>query len=124
VPYVGLVAGQARGREVLASLEVGDDLRSRVRTPAGLDIGARTAHEVALSILAEIVALRPRTPLGTERFRAEGPPAGVAGVDPVCGMTVAGGADALRFDHEGDVVWFCGRGCLQAFAADPAAYAR
>jgi xanthine dehydrogenase accessory factor len=39
---------------------VEEELRARVRTPAGLDLGARTPEEVALSILAEIVAGRPR----------------------------------------------------------------
>jgi xanthine dehydrogenase accessory factor len=58
VPYVGLVASRQRGEAVLAALDVDAGARGRVRTPAGLDIGARTPEEVALSILAEIVATR------------------------------------------------------------------
>jgi xanthine dehydrogenase accessory factor len=58
VPYVGLVASRRRGQAVLAGLEASDDERARVRTPAGLDIGARTPEEIALSILAEIVFTR------------------------------------------------------------------
>ena len=62
VSYVGLVASRTRGQAVVAELEVSDDDRARVRTPAGLDIGARTPPEIALSILAEIVASRrPQT---------------------------------------------------------------
>jgi xanthine dehydrogenase accessory factor len=60
VPYVGLVASRKRGQAVVASLEVSDDDRARVHTPAGLDIGARTPEEIALSILAEIVATRTK----------------------------------------------------------------
>lgn len=55
VPYVGLVASRARGAAVRESLAVDT---SRLRSPAGLDIGARTPEHVALSILAEIVAVR------------------------------------------------------------------
>jgi xanthine dehydrogenase accessory factor len=62
VPYVGLVASHRRGVAVLDELRargaVSDADVERVRTPAGLDIGARTAEEIALSIVAEIVALR------------------------------------------------------------------
>ena len=58
VSYVGLVASRRRGEAVVAELEVSDDDRARVHTPAGLDIGARTPEEIALSILAEIVASR------------------------------------------------------------------
>jgi xanthine dehydrogenase accessory factor len=58
VPYVGLVASRKRGKAVVESLEVSDDDRARVHTPAGLDIGARTPEEIALSILAEIVSTR------------------------------------------------------------------
>jgi xanthine dehydrogenase accessory factor len=62
VPYVGLVASRKRGDAVVAELEVSDDDKARVHTPAGLDIGARTPEEIALSILAEVVASRrPQT---------------------------------------------------------------
>jgi xanthine dehydrogenase accessory factor len=58
VSYVGLVASRKRGQAVVAELEVSDDDKARVHTPAGLDIGARTPEEIALSILAEIVSTR------------------------------------------------------------------
>ena len=62
VPYVGLVASRARGAAVVAALNLESTEAARIRTPAGLDIGAATPEEVALAILAEIVASRPRSP--------------------------------------------------------------
>lgn len=123
VPYVGLVASRKRGEAVIATLSAAPEERARVRSPAGLDIGARTAEEVALSILAEIVAARPR-PTGRSVAQAEGAgsPSDTA-LDPVCGMTVAAVESSLHLDHEGTRWWFCGSGCLRAFADDPAAYA-
>lgn len=56
VGYVGLVASRVRGAAVLDGLGLTDAERNRVHTPAGLPIGARTPAEVALSIIAEIVA--------------------------------------------------------------------
>jgi xanthine dehydrogenase accessory factor len=59
--YVGLVASRRRGAAVLAGLRaagVAEDALARVRTPAGVDIGARTHAEIALAILAELVAVR------------------------------------------------------------------
>jgi len=58
VPYVALVASRTRGESVRASLDVPEELRERVRVPAGLDIGARTPVEVAVSILAQLIAER------------------------------------------------------------------
>jgi xanthine dehydrogenase accessory factor len=58
VGYVALVASRRRGAAVLAGLGVPGEQRARVRTPAGLDIGARSPQEVALSVLAEFVATR------------------------------------------------------------------
>ena len=129
VPYVGLVASRKRGEAVVAGLDLDDAQRAAVHTPAGLDIGARTPREVALSILAEIVALRPR-PSGDQVSQepAGPPPDQVASgrpalaADPVCGMAVVADDAALHLDHDGARYWFCGSGCLRAFAADPSAY--
>ncbi len=120
-PYVGLVASRKRGGAVVTSLDICGSMKTRVRTPAGLDIGARTAPEIALSILAEIVASRPR-PSG--RSVSDGGPvsASATGVDPVCQMTVAAMESSLHLDHDGSRYWFCGSGCLRAFANDPTAY--
>jgi xanthine dehydrogenase accessory factor len=49
---------QAARRERLAAAGLGDDELARLSGPIGLDIGARTALETALSILAEVVAVR------------------------------------------------------------------
>jgi xanthine dehydrogenase accessory factor len=125
VPYVGLVASRRRGGAVLAGLDVPDELRDRVRTPAGLDLGARTAAEVALSVLAEMVQQRaaPR-PVDAEPAPALLPLVELAetAVDPVCGMSVAAVPASLRLEHEGRTWYFCGPGCRQAFADDPARY--
>jgi xanthine dehydrogenase accessory factor len=124
VPYVGLVASRRRGRGVVDSLPLPDELKRQIHTPAGLDIGARRPEEVALSILAEIVALRPRArpPDETSRPLASAPATGEWAVDPVCGMSVRTGPDALRVSYHGAAIWFCGPGCRDAFAADPASY--
>jgi xanthine dehydrogenase accessory factor len=55
VPLIALVASRTRSTAVLNSLNLTDEERSRVRPHAGLDIGARTHKEIALSVLAEIV---------------------------------------------------------------------
>jgi xanthine dehydrogenase accessory factor len=62
VPYIGLVASRARGEGVVTGLGLEAAETTRIHTPAGLDIGAGTPEEVALAILAEVVASRPRLP--------------------------------------------------------------
>lgn len=121
VPYVGLVASRKRGEAVLLSLDVDAADRTRVHTPAGLDIGARTPEEVALSILAEVVSER-RRPSGRPIALEVEPVGPATAVDLVCGMSVAMVDSSLHLDHEGTRYWFCGSGCLRAFAADPASY--
>jgi xanthine dehydrogenase accessory factor len=117
VPYVGLVASRRRGSAVRESLDVPEELRAQLHTPAGLDIGARTPNEIALSIFAEVIA----------ESRASGPSAAPAGpsvaIDPVCGMEVASGEGAITLEHEGRQVFFCCSGCRDAFEADPAGHA-
>ncbi|MET0765037.1 MAG: XdhC family protein [Blastococcus sp.] len=117
VPYVGLIASRIRGASVLAALDVSDQQRARVHSPAGLDIGGRTAAEIALSVLAQLVAER-RT-----AERAAVRPAPVSAVDPVCGMTVAAVDSSPHASIDGVTTWFCCEDCRTAFLADPARYA-
>jgi P-type Cu+ transporter len=42
--------------------------------------------------------------------------------DPVCGMEVDPAAAAGSTVHEGTTYYFCSKGCLKAFQADPSAY--
>jgi xanthine dehydrogenase accessory factor len=116
LPYVGLVASRVRGSAVVAELHaegLAAERLARLETPAGLDLGARTPEEIALSILARIVAVRrgeqtlsvrvvaPATVLATE----------ATAIDPVCGMAVAAVAQTPHVDHEGRRVYFCCDGC-------------
>jgi xanthine dehydrogenase accessory factor len=61
VGYLGMLGSKKRGaavRELLRDEGFSDEELSRIRTPIGLDIGGKSSPEVALSILAEIVAIR------------------------------------------------------------------
>jgi len=67
--YVGVLGSRKRGRallDFLAESGVDEDALDRVRVPVGLDLGAESAPEIAVSIVAEILAVlrdRPATPL-------------------------------------------------------------
>ena len=59
--FIGLVGSRrhtGHHLEALRAKGVAEDVISRIQTPVGLDIGARTPEEIALSILAGLVALR------------------------------------------------------------------
>ncbi|HUF14223.1 MAG TPA: XdhC family protein [Longimicrobiales bacterium] len=59
--YIGLLGSRRRGeavRGLLGERGVPADALARVRVPAGLDVGAEAPAEIALAILAEIMALR------------------------------------------------------------------
>lgn len=65
---VALLANRKRAREVLNSLRmrgISEEKLKAVRAPAGIEIGAETPEEIALSILAEIIFCRGKMqPLG------------------------------------------------------------
>ena len=66
--YVGLIGSKRRTSIVIERLReagVPDDQLKKIHAPIGLDIGAITPEEVALAILAEIVAQRRGAPGGS-----------------------------------------------------------
>ena len=82
--YVGLLGSRKRGQAILDFLAedgVSRESLARVHTPIGLDIGAQTAAEIALSIVAEACAAKARRPGAPLRDRdaGAGASAGAAG---------------------------------------------
>jgi len=61
VPYIGMIGSRAKCQIVLDHLRAdgyGDDVLARVYAPIGLDLGGPTPGEIAVAILAEIIAVR------------------------------------------------------------------
>lgn len=112
VQFIGLVASRTRGAAVLDELDLTAEERARIHSPIGVEIGARTAEEIALSILASVVrAVRVdgvRAPASSEPTVTERP---ATAIDPVCGMTVTVVADTPHLHHDGTDHWFCNPGC-------------
>jgi xanthine/CO dehydrogenase XdhC/CoxF family maturation factor len=52
--YIGILGPHKRAGKLFAELSLTEEQRRRVYAPAGLDIGAATPEEIALSILAEV----------------------------------------------------------------------
>jgi xanthine dehydrogenase accessory factor len=121
VGYVALVASPRRGAAVRAELGVPAELAGQLHTPAGLDIGARTPTEIAISILAEMIACQHADPV-LSRAEASAPAPAVVAVatDPVCGMQVAITDAAPRLEVAGNRLYFCCDGCRDRYAADHA----
>ncbi len=127
VPYVGLIASDKRGAAVVASLNVDDELRQRVHTPAGIKLGGTSPAEIALGVLAELVQVRAGArAVQEEKDAAAGrdlPEEPRTAIDPVCHMTVVAAEPTLHVEHDGRTVWFCAPGCRTRFLKEPERYA-
>jgi xanthine dehydrogenase accessory factor len=121
--YVGIVASRQRAdklRDLIVSRGVAPETLARVHGPAGFDLGPSTQQEIALAILAEMIAERHKVEAARpEEFCEPQRPPGQA-IDPVCGMTVAMIEGAITVTYESNSYYFCGAGCRRAFEADPA----
>ena len=126
VPYVGLVASPKRGAGVIAELRadgVSEEQLDLIDVPAGIDIGGRTPAEIALSIVAQIVAVRrgKRVAASGDAYAsstlapsADAPP---SAIDPICGMTVAAVPGTLSIQLDSETIYFCCEGCAATFQA-------
>ncbi|CAN5427761.1 XdhC family protein [soil metagenome] len=117
VGYIGLVASRIRGSCLLDGLGLSVEERARVHTPVGLPIGAKTPAEIAVSVVAEVIAAIRLDGLEV-RARAAGVPE--QAIDPVCGMSVVVVPGAEHLHLAGTDYWFCGAGCRASFAATQA----
>ena len=118
--YIGLVAAEKRASALLELLRdegLDDEQLARLHAPAGLDLGPVDNAEIAVAVLADLVARRAA---GQMQAAGTAPPR--EAVDPVCGMTVFVDRAKYHTVHGGADYWFSAPGCLHAFETDPGAY--
>jgi xanthine dehydrogenase accessory factor len=115
--YVGLVASAKRAAAVTAELRgrgLDEASLAQIHSPAGLDLGPSTQKEIAVAILAELVAwLHTRSSSPAEMVEEA--------IDPICGMTVAVVAAKDMVVRDGITYYFCGPHCRQRFEMEPVA---
>ncbi len=122
--YLGVVASRKRFaqlRETLIARGIAAETLERIKSPAGLDLGARLPEEVALSILAEVVQLQ-RLRADTSVPAAEPAPPEVEALDPVCGMSVTVATARHLTEQAGRTFYFCNARCREKFLAAPERY--
>jgi xanthine dehydrogenase accessory factor len=114
--YVGLVASAKRALAVTAELRdrgIDEESLARIRSPAGLDLGPSSQEEIAVAILAELVAWRHTRVTSPAELVEEA-------IDPICGMTVAVAAAKETAVRDGITYYFCSAHCRKRFEAETA----
>ena len=123
--YVGLVASPRRGRAVidyLRSKGVPSEALDSVKYPAGLDIGAETPEEIALSVLTEVVQ-RMRADWKGISLEPAPQVTEVQSIDPICNMTVNVDESRYHSTYNGTTFHFCCPACKEKFEQAPHSYA-
>ncbi len=136
--FVGFVASAKKAadlKDTLAKAGMPEEVINRLRSPAGLDINAKLASEVAISILAEIIddfrnagvkPVRSQQQQKTEPAEEE-TTAGSAFeeeyyINPVCQVPVSKRNPKHIVEYKGELVYFCCDGCKVSFDKNPAQY--
>jgi xanthine dehydrogenase accessory factor len=138
-PYVALIASKVRSEAILQYLNESSLTKkqiARLKYPAGLDFGAVTPEEIAVSILAEIIQRRrqvpitdsksfdqaqDKTPISSLQLPMAQSPA-LEARDPVCGMMVEIATAHFTSEYAGVTYYFCASGCKRSFDKEPQKY--
>ncbi len=123
--YIAFVASKTKAHKVFEYLRnrgIAEEKLKQLRAPAGLDIGAKSPEEVAISILAEIIQEKARAAKTTAQPGAQLPVLNSGRKDPVCGMAVDPGKAKYKSEHKGTWFYFCCAGCKQVFDRKPEEY--
>ena len=127
VPYVSFVASRRKANAVFNNLRqrgISFDQLKRIKTPAGLDIGAKLPEEVAISIIAEVISFI-RSEENVAQEEGEGQNAAFNEdiyINPVCGVPVQKSTAKHVLEFEGESVYFCCDGCKVSFEKEPEKY--
>ncbi|MEK7323013.1 MAG: XdhC family protein [Pseudomonadota bacterium] len=133
--YIAFVASQRKAEKLRQYLkERGHDAArvDAIIAPAGVEIGAVTPEEIALSVLAGVVQARRAGVAAASQPMKNAAPVQAAGnccgggqaqpteaIDPVCGMSVMVATAEYRSVHADDTYYFCCAGCKYNFEKQP-----
>ena len=140
-PYIAFIASERKAAKLRSYLKERGHDPARVDaivSPAGVEIGAVTPEEIALSVLAGVVKARRADRAGRVSATGKAPAAssdlpepaatlaspisGQSAVDPVCGMAVDVATAEFRSVHDGVDYYFCCAGCQHRFEKAPQEY--
>ncbi len=124
--YVSFVASMKKANAIFAELRdvgIGFEQLEKIKTPAGLDINAKTPDEVAISILAEVIK-HFRTPSKDRKSSSDQIELQNDDfyMNPVCNIPVQKSTAKHILEYEGEKVYFCCDGCKVSFEAEPEKY--
>jgi len=137
VKFVGFVASAKKSEDIrnyLLEQGISEKRTNQLRSPVGLDINAKLASEVAISILAEIIDhFRNGNAADTmpvhESANEENAAAPVNDkfaedyyINPVCNVPVSKKNPKHILEYEGEKVYFCCDGCKVSFENEPSKY--
>jgi len=131
--YVAFVASKTKAAKVMEYLQnqgVPAEKIRHVRAPAGLNIGAKSPEEIAVSVLAEIIQIRASAQMlaNTAKAALQSKSSSALPVidneakDLVCGMMVNKSKAKHQTEYQGKVFYFCCAGCKQTFEKSPEQY--
>jgi xanthine dehydrogenase accessory factor len=149
-PYIAFIASERKAGKLREYLkERGHDARrvDAIESPAGVEIGAVTCEEIALSVLAGLVRARRMEGIGAVPVPGKTAATAVAGgspktgeaatgrsaggdrsdapataIDPVCGMNVKVANAEFKSEYRGQHYYFCCAGCQHSFDKSPERY--
>ena len=141
-PWIGFIASARKADKLRIYLKErghDNDRVDAIISPLGIEIGAVTPEEIAVSVLAGLVKSRRTTAMSAAvtpaqavaTKQAAGCCSGTAdeaaarpdeATDPVCGMTVDPATTEYRSRYAGQDYFFCCAGCQHSFEQSPEKY--
>ncbi len=70
--YIGVISSKPKQVKFFSRLKeegIEQKYLNRIKIPAGFDVGAQTPEEIAVSIISEMIALKNKQYLGTDKFK-------------------------------------------------------
>ena len=140
VAYVGFVASTKKSEDIKTYLRgegISEERIAQLRSPVGLDINAKLASEVAISILAEVIdhfrnkkmantsggsCCGSKKTTETQTTAAEDKFAEDYYINPVCNVPVSKKNPKHIVEYQGEKVYFCCDGCKVSFEKEPGKY--